>query len=295
MRRNLLILIVTLVVAIFLYSRRPPPIPSGSHAVSKQSEVIRTTLVDSEADEEEATAAQEESPAQEAEEPQSDRLVLRYKIQNGLMVVLGDVVAGAPKDGVSPDGLVEMPKLKLWRGGEIPFHIQGDLPAPERVSQAIAMFEGTSVRFTPQNGERDVLVFEPGEKECLSYVGRQGGNQPIWLSDQCAPEDIAHEIMHALGFVHEQNRADRDDYITVLPNNIEEDEIHNFEKLPVEFMKVSGLAAFDFHSLMIYPVWMFAKNGQSTMESLNKDNLIQPGRQLSAGDKERIRRAYGVR
>lgn len=224
------------------------------------------------------------------------RTALPYKIQNGLVIVQGDVIVGAPSPGTPPSGLVEFPPLKTWRGVTtvVPYHIQPDLPNPERVLKALAMFDGTAVRFVPQSGEADVLVFEKGEKNCLSYLGKMGGHQPLFLAPGCGPTEIAHEIMHALGFMHEQNRADRDKYINVYPENIEEDEIHNFEKLPKEYMNVSGLGAFDFTSIMIYPPWTFAKNGKSTMEPHNRDQLIQPSATLSPGDIERINRAYGA-
>jgi hypothetical protein len=115
----------------------------------------------------------------------------------------------------------------------------------------------------------------------------------VWISPECQPADIAHEILHALGFVHEQNRADRDNYIDVHFDNIDERYADNFEKLPQEFMRVSGLGEFDFQSLMIYPQWMFAKNGQSTMDPRLRDKLIQPSSRLSVGDVERLNKAYG--
>jgi hypothetical protein len=219
--------------------------------------------------------------------------VLHYKLHNGLMVVQGDVVVGVPTHPDVPDaGLVQINPLKLWPKGRVPYHIQPDVPNPERILAAIAMFDGTAIHITPYNGEDDALVFQVGDKDCLSYVGRMVGKQPVWISPDCQAPEIAHEILHALGFVHEQNRTDRDNYIVVHMENVDERYVDNFEKLPQQFMSVSGLGEFDFQSLMMYPPWMFAKNGQSTMEPIVKDKLIAPSQRLSPGDIERLNRAY---
>ena len=63
-------------------------------------------------------------------------------------------------------------------------------------------------------------------------VGKVGGKQPIWISPGCEATEVAREIMHALGFVHEQNRSERDQFLEVFPQNIEEPFIYNFDKLP---------------------------------------------------------------
>ena len=52
-------------------------------------------------------------------------------------------------------------------------------------------------------------------------IGRQGGRQQVSLGNGCGTTGVAiHEMMHALGFFHEQSRRDRDGYIRIEWNNI---------------------------------------------------------------------------
>ena len=80
-------------------------------------------------------------------------------------------------------------------------------------------------------------------KKCESENGRVGGAQPIILgrgSDSClttGTEDqivgrIQHEILHAVGSLHEMNRPDRDDHIKVDPKVYRKKGLtsRNFEK-----------------------------------------------------------------
>ena len=59
---------------------------------------------------------------------------------------------------------------------------------------------------------------------CFSPVGRQyrkPGMQELSIGAGCNSKGIImHELMHALGFWHEQARSDRDDYLEVLWENI---------------------------------------------------------------------------
>ncbi len=59
---------------------------------------------------------------------------------------------------------------------------------------------------------------------CYSYVGRQGYVQTVSLArNGCLYHStVQHELIHALGFNHEQTRSDRDNHIQVVWENVQD-------------------------------------------------------------------------
>lgn len=210
---------------------------------------------------------------------------LGYEVEDGVAVVEGDIVLGEPRSNQKYQGFTQ--PLMLWPNGVVPFFIQGDIENSNRIIQAIAAFVDSGISFVPYTDQEDVLVFQSGTGNCKSYVGRVGGKQPLWVSPGCGTREITHEIMHALGFIHEQNRNDRDSFIDIQWANIDETAKINFEKFPMEMMKANGLGSFDYQSLMLYPPSMFSKNGE-TMKSLQEGKSISPSYSLSTGDLLRL-------
>ena len=64
---------------------------------------------------------------------------------------------------------------------------------------------------------------------CQSDIGKKSrGKQLVGLGNRCLEKGIVmHELLHTLGFFHEQSRADRDNYVNIHRDNIKAGEMQN--------------------------------------------------------------------
>uniref|UniRef100_A0A0K0FTJ4 Zinc metalloproteinase n=1 Tax=Strongyloides venezuelensis TaxID=75913 RepID=A0A0K0FTJ4_STRVS len=106
---------------------------------------------------------------------------------------------------------------------------------------------------------------------CWSYVGRTEENkfQDVSIGYGCTSfGTVQHETMHALGSTHEQSRADRDQYLTILEENMLPKLLYNYEKLNVS-NALTYNTKYDYGSDMQYPGNSFSKNDLDTMAPKN--------------------------
>ena len=91
--------------------------------------------------------------------------------------------------------------------------------------------------------------------------------QNLSLGRGCyTPGIVIHEFIHAIGFDHEQNRYDRDDYVEILWGNIDGGtENNNFWKVNKDWRNFS--TEYDWNSIMHYNPYKANIGGRPTMIS----------------------------
>ncbi len=312
MKKTIYLLLIVFAILVFLFMRKESRIdgPLGQNQIIKNQVGYQVERLSQQvASEQQPQKKTESTLISGLEEKSINRTInsektnhqvvrkkmLSYTIDHGVAVLQRDMVLGevsALDSGDTSPGFATEPQIRIWPTNEIPFFIQADLPNQERVIEALRMFSGTRIRFVPYASQADAIVFERKEGVCKSYVGYIGGLQKIYLSDKCGATEVAHEIMHSLGFVHEQNRSDRDQFIQIFWDNIDPQEKINFEKFSEFAMKASGAASFDFESIMMYPDNMFSQNHNLTMKPIVEGQKIEPSETLSAKDIERLNKIY---
>ncbi|MBO9660673.1 MAG: hypothetical protein J7527_17760, partial [Chitinophagaceae bacterium] len=128
----------------------------------------------------------------------------------------------------------------------------------------------TNLRLIAYKNQRDYIriMYSPEtEFGGLSPVGRRGGEQIIYITRLSTTKTIVHELLHSLGFWHEQNRPDRDQHIIIDTNKIKPQFRYAFQIEP-------GVTSteYDYQSIMHYDQYAFAIDPNVPVMKCKKDN-----------------------
>ncbi|XP_057372024.1 hatching enzyme 1.2-like [Daphnia carinata] len=198
----------------------------------------------------------------------------------------------------------------LWPNGIVPYVIDNKYDAASKaiILDGIAEFgKYTCIKFVPRTTQSDYIIFTEhssglcwtgkwGERQL--EVGRLGGVQYVSLivAKNCLRKfNVMHELMHSLGFYHEQQRDDRDKYIKVFYDNIVEDQ----HQVSYGIRYTSTGAAnnletpYDYNSIMHYHAYSFPKDqSRPVMAAVDGCSRFGNEKQFSKVDVLRINRLY---
>uniref|UniRef100_A0A3Q0QSN3 Metalloendopeptidase n=1 Tax=Amphilophus citrinellus TaxID=61819 RepID=A0A3Q0QSN3_AMPCI len=168
----------------------------------------------------------------------------------------------------------------------VPYRISNQYSSRERgvIEEGLRSFEGsTCIRFRPRTrGNEDFVSIDGAAEAGLPVVSlsRQG----------CVFHHIVqHELLHALGFDHEQTRSDRDEHVRILLQNVIPGMEHNFRRIATENLNTP----YDYNSVMHYGRYAFTRNRQPTIVPIPDENVaIGRATTMSPIDILRVNRLY---
>lgn len=222
-----------------------------------------------------------------------------YNVYEGDILIRDkDILDHGPEITYAPSGVKSTSRsvgrvYGRWPNNIVYYSISSALPNQERVHEAIKHWESlTHLKFKVKTSEKNYIYFRTGSG-CSSYVGMQGGRQDIHLADGCTTGTVIHEIGHAIGLFHEQNRIDRNQYVKIHYENIKPKLAYNFYSVLGGRYKAKDFTdEMDFQSVMLYNSYAFSKNGKPTITKLNGETYETNREGLSDGDITGINQMY---
>ncbi|XP_024276222.1 meprin A subunit alpha [Oncorhynchus tshawytscha] len=215
--------------------------------------------------------------------------ILEINSEADLNLFEGDI-AGDPRRNAILD------ETRRWKF-PIPYILTDslELNAKGVIHQAFEAYRLKScVDFKPYEGESTYISFTK-LSGCWSFVGDDKVGQNLSIGARCDTKAIVeHELLHALGFYHEQSRSDRDDYVKIWWDQIIEGKEHNFNKYEDDFITDLN-TPYDYESVMHYRPLSFNKN--ATIPTITTaipafNEIIGQRLDFSAVDLLRLNRLY---
>ncbi|UJR20171.1 hypothetical protein I4U23_023303 [Adineta vaga] len=233
----------------------------------------------------------------------TEKEMLRKPYENPDLIE-GDMLFHPSPESMSR-GVAQRGNGVAWTNGIVPYEFQSEytseqqafiVAAMRKLEHLVAINNVVCIQFRPKRSTDRYYIYIAKTSGCSSYVGQSIHGMSLHTVSLEYPGCffdgiVMHELLHTLGFYHEQSRPDRDNYVRVLYENIPIDNQHNFEKYDDTFVDTLN-TSYDYSSIMHYRKDAFSSNGLPTIEPLQSNVTIGQRANLSSIDIHEVRFLY---
>ncbi len=219
---------------------------------------------------------------------------ITYERKNGMNFFQGDIVLTDKQLSEGNEVNKGGASYSRWPNGKIYYTIAGNMGSinVNKINSAISEYNNkTNTQWIYRTNQANYVEFIFGSSsgsDGWAHIGYQGGKQTISLDQYISVGSVIHEMGHTVGLYHEHTRKDRDQYVKILWNNIQNGQSYNFNI----YNSGTDIGPFNINSVMMYWPTSYSKNGLPTITRADNSNFTYNRTGFTTGDINTINAMY---
>ncbi|NML71227.1 hypothetical protein HHL23_15660 [Chryseobacterium sp. RP-3-3] len=230
--------------------------------------------------------------AESIKKGQLEGQTITYERKDGMNFFQGDIVLSDKQ--LVGDNSKGGASFSRWPGGKIYYTVASNMGSinANKITSAVNEYNTkTNTQWIPRTNQTNYVEFIFGSSsgsDGWAHIGFQGGRQNISLDQYISVGSVIHEMGHTVGLYHEHARKDRDQYVSIQWNNIQDGQAYNFNM----YNSGTDIGPFNINSVMMYWPNSYSKNGQPTIKRANNTNFTYNRTGFTTGDINTINTMY---
>jgi hypothetical protein len=219
---------------------------------------------------------------------------ITYERKDGLNFFQGDMVISDKQLSEGSELNKGGASFSRWPGGKIYYTVASNMGSinANKITSAVNEYNSkTNAQWIPRTNQTNYVEFIFGSSsgsDGWAHIGYQGGKQNVSLDQYISVGSVIHEMGHSVGLYHEHTRKDRDQYVKILWNNIQDGQAYNFNI----YNSGTDIGPFNINSVMMYWPTSYSKNGQPTITRANNTSFTYNRTGFTTGDINTINAMY---
>ncbi|PWN61640.1 M12 family metallopeptidase [Chryseobacterium viscerum] len=258
--------------------------------------IIAATVVSCSKNNEEITseAQANASHVENVKKGQLNGQEITYERKDGLNFFQGDMVISDKQLSEGSELSKGGASFSRWPGGKIYYTVASNMGSinANKITSAVNEYNSkTNAQWIPRTNQSNYVEFIFGSSsgsDGWAHIGYQGGKQNVSLDQYISVGSVIHEMGHSVGLYHEHTRKDRDQYVKILWNNIQDGQAYNFNI----YNSGTDIGPFNINSVMMYWPTSYSKNGQATITRANNTSFTYNRTGFTTGDTNTINAMY---